>query len=172
VVSITPRPLYPRSKAPVAHWIGGWVSPRHYFQLFVRKGGPYFVTVIFLTTNIISFTSSENFGLSKREHSAHHILTPRHESPLEIRIDTIEKNEMGHRTSCAKSFRSLTIVRKGFTLITEMRPSSLSLFAAVVCSGSELFVVCLGLMTYVASYTMRFRLNLNTRSRVISLTVT
>jgi hypothetical protein len=27
VVSFTPRPLYPRERAPVTHWIGGWVGP-------------------------------------------------------------------------------------------------------------------------------------------------
>jgi hypothetical protein len=28
VVSFTPRPLYPRERAPGTHWIGGWVGPR------------------------------------------------------------------------------------------------------------------------------------------------
>jgi hypothetical protein len=28
VVSLTPRPLYPRGKNPGTHWIGGWVGPR------------------------------------------------------------------------------------------------------------------------------------------------
>jgi hypothetical protein len=28
VVSFTPQPLYPRERAPVTHWIGGWVDPR------------------------------------------------------------------------------------------------------------------------------------------------
>jgi hypothetical protein len=28
VVSFTPRPIYSRGKAPVTHWIGGWVDPR------------------------------------------------------------------------------------------------------------------------------------------------
>jgi hypothetical protein len=29
VVSLTPRPLYPRGNSPTrTHWIGGWVSPR------------------------------------------------------------------------------------------------------------------------------------------------
>jgi hypothetical protein len=28
VVSFTPRPLYPRERAPGTHWIRGWVNPR------------------------------------------------------------------------------------------------------------------------------------------------
>jgi hypothetical protein len=28
VVSFTPRPLYPRERAPGTHCIGGWVDPR------------------------------------------------------------------------------------------------------------------------------------------------
>jgi hypothetical protein len=28
VVTFTPRPLYPREKAPGTHWIGGMVDPR------------------------------------------------------------------------------------------------------------------------------------------------
>jgi hypothetical protein len=28
VVSFTPRKLYPRERAPVTHWIGGWMNPR------------------------------------------------------------------------------------------------------------------------------------------------
>jgi hypothetical protein len=28
VVSFTPRPLYPRERAPGTHSIGGWVDPR------------------------------------------------------------------------------------------------------------------------------------------------
>jgi len=28
VVSLTPRPLYARGRAPGTHWIGGWVGPR------------------------------------------------------------------------------------------------------------------------------------------------
>jgi hypothetical protein len=28
MVSFTPRPLYPRERAPGTHWIGGWVNPR------------------------------------------------------------------------------------------------------------------------------------------------
>jgi hypothetical protein len=28
VVSFTPWPLYPRERAPDAHWIGGWLGPR------------------------------------------------------------------------------------------------------------------------------------------------
>jgi hypothetical protein len=27
VVSFMPRPLYPDEKAPVTHWIGGWITP-------------------------------------------------------------------------------------------------------------------------------------------------
>jgi hypothetical protein len=27
-VSFTPRPLYPRERAPSTHCIGGWVDPR------------------------------------------------------------------------------------------------------------------------------------------------
>jgi hypothetical protein len=27
-MSVTPRPLYPRGKAPGTHCIGGWVGPR------------------------------------------------------------------------------------------------------------------------------------------------
>jgi hypothetical protein len=28
VVSFTPRPLYPRERAPGTHWIGGWMDPQ------------------------------------------------------------------------------------------------------------------------------------------------
>jgi hypothetical protein len=40
VVSFTPRPLYPREKAPGTHWIWGWVGPRAVLKAVVKRKNP------------------------------------------------------------------------------------------------------------------------------------
>jgi hypothetical protein len=40
VVSFTPRPLYPRKRAPGTHWIGGWVGPRAVLDAVVKRKIP------------------------------------------------------------------------------------------------------------------------------------
>jgi hypothetical protein len=40
VVSFTPRPLYPKERAPGAHWIGGWVGPRAVLNAVVKRKIP------------------------------------------------------------------------------------------------------------------------------------
>jgi hypothetical protein len=40
VVSFTPRPLYPRERAPSTHWIGGWVGPRAGLDAEVKRKIP------------------------------------------------------------------------------------------------------------------------------------
>jgi hypothetical protein len=40
VVSFTPRPLYPRERAPGTHWIGGWVGPRAVLDAVVNRNIP------------------------------------------------------------------------------------------------------------------------------------
>jgi hypothetical protein len=40
VVSFTPRPLYPRERTPVTHWIGGWASPRTVLDAVVKRKIP------------------------------------------------------------------------------------------------------------------------------------
>jgi hypothetical protein len=40
VVSFTPRPLYPRKKAPGTHWIGGWVGPGAVLDAVVKRKIP------------------------------------------------------------------------------------------------------------------------------------
>jgi hypothetical protein len=40
VVSFTPRPLYPRERAPGTHWIGGWVVPRAGLEVVAKKRIP------------------------------------------------------------------------------------------------------------------------------------
>jgi hypothetical protein len=40
VVSFTPRPLYPRERAPGAHWIGGWVGPKAVLDAEVKRKIP------------------------------------------------------------------------------------------------------------------------------------
>jgi hypothetical protein len=40
VVSLTPRPLYPRERAPGTHWIGGWVGPRAGLDGVVKRKIP------------------------------------------------------------------------------------------------------------------------------------
>jgi len=32
MVSFTPRPLYSLERAPVIHWIGGWVGPQGQYE--------------------------------------------------------------------------------------------------------------------------------------------
>jgi hypothetical protein len=40
VVSVTPRQLYPRERAPGTHWIGGWVGPRAVLDAVVKRKIP------------------------------------------------------------------------------------------------------------------------------------
>jgi hypothetical protein len=40
VVSFTPRPPYPRERAPGTHWIGGWVSSRVDLDALVKREIP------------------------------------------------------------------------------------------------------------------------------------
>jgi hypothetical protein len=40
VVSFTPRPPYPRKRAPATHWIGGWVGPRAVLDAVVKRKIP------------------------------------------------------------------------------------------------------------------------------------
>jgi hypothetical protein len=40
VVSFTPRPLYPKERAPGTHWIGGWVGPRAVLDAVVKRKVP------------------------------------------------------------------------------------------------------------------------------------
>jgi hypothetical protein len=40
VVSFTPRPLYPRERAPVIHWIGGWVDTRVGMDMVLKRKIP------------------------------------------------------------------------------------------------------------------------------------
>jgi len=40
VVSFTPRPLYPREKAPAIHWIGCCVGPRACMDAVVKRNIP------------------------------------------------------------------------------------------------------------------------------------
>jgi hypothetical protein len=40
VVSFTPRPLYPRERAPRTHWIGGWVGPRAVLETVIKRKIP------------------------------------------------------------------------------------------------------------------------------------
>jgi hypothetical protein len=40
VVSFTPRPLYPRKRAPDTYWIGSWVGPRAGLDAVVKRKVP------------------------------------------------------------------------------------------------------------------------------------
>jgi len=53
-VSFTPRPLYPKERAPVTHWIRDWVGPRALLEAVVKKKIPSPLTrgiVVALTTS-------------------------------------------------------------------------------------------------------------------------
>jgi hypothetical protein len=43
LVSFTPRPLYPRERAPYTHWTRGWVGPRAGLDTVVKRkiNSPY-----------------------------------------------------------------------------------------------------------------------------------
>jgi hypothetical protein len=40
IVSFTPRPLYPREKAPGTHWIGGWMGSRAVLDAVMKRKIP------------------------------------------------------------------------------------------------------------------------------------
>jgi hypothetical protein len=40
VIRFTPRPLYPRERAPYIYWIGGWVGPRAVLDAVMKRKIP------------------------------------------------------------------------------------------------------------------------------------
>jgi hypothetical protein len=40
VVSVTPRPHYPRERVPGMHWIGGWLGPRASLDVVAKNKTP------------------------------------------------------------------------------------------------------------------------------------
>jgi hypothetical protein len=53
VVSFTPRPLYPRERAPGTDWIGGWVGPRAVLDAVVKRKIPSSLRELNLRTPIV-----------------------------------------------------------------------------------------------------------------------